>query len=222
LELLRTHRDVDLVFADAVVLAAGVPQPGSEFGQRDARQPIPRVALGDHRFLIETPFDHLLVQPFIIRSAVVMRRTLVAQVGLFDEELPTSEDWEYWIRLAFQRKFGFIDLPLVRRHEQGDNISLDLKLELEIGPVVWSKIASIRGVTPAQRQYIRQRWARALFNLGHYRYWKTGDRWSGRRLFWRSLWCRPTWPAAKCAAYSLIPWFHRLKRASHGSTRVGT
>jgi glycosyltransferase involved in cell wall biosynthesis len=54
-------------------------------------------------------------------SAAVFRRSVLGEVGYFDESLPSHEDWEFWLRLAFSGKrfFGF-DTPgtrtLIREH----------------------------------------------------------------------------------------------------------
>ena len=54
-------------------------------------------------------------------SAAVFRKTVLDEVGYLDESLPSHEDWEFWLRLAFSGKrfFGF-DAPgtrtLIREH----------------------------------------------------------------------------------------------------------
>ncbi|MEW5988917.1 MAG: glycosyltransferase [Chloroflexota bacterium] len=63
-------------------------------------------------------FDHLLDGCFIYPSMMVVRRTLVERVGLFDEGLPTGEDYDFILRLAYATRAGCITEPLViiRRH----------------------------------------------------------------------------------------------------------
>jgi hypothetical protein len=66
--------------------------------------------------------------PFLVISCVimppmpVMRRTTIEKVtGLFTEDLPSCEDWEFWIRCCYKNvQFKYLDLPntlpLMRLH----------------------------------------------------------------------------------------------------------
>jgi glycosyltransferase involved in cell wall biosynthesis len=54
-------------------------------------------------------------------SAALFRRTLLAEVGYFDESLRSHEDWEFWLRWAFAgKRFAGLDEPgtktLIREH----------------------------------------------------------------------------------------------------------
>jgi glycosyltransferase involved in cell wall biosynthesis len=56
----------------------------------------------------------------LVLPSIVVRRSLLTQVGNFDEELVGSEDYELYLRLAAQSEVDAIDtaLTLVRRHTQ--------------------------------------------------------------------------------------------------------
>jgi glycosyltransferase involved in cell wall biosynthesis len=45
-------------------------------------------------------FEHLLMDNFITTSSVLARRSLIQQVGGFDEQLGVCEDWDLWLKLA--------------------------------------------------------------------------------------------------------------------------
>ncbi|MDF2569221.1 MAG: glycosyl transferase [Sporomusa sp.] len=47
-------------------------------------------------------------------SGVLIRRNCFEQVGVFDETLPTSEDWDMWLRLAEQYEFDYVNDKLVK------------------------------------------------------------------------------------------------------------
>ncbi|MDR0354288.1 MAG: glycosyltransferase [Deltaproteobacteria bacterium] len=49
-------------------------------------------------------------------SAVILRRELLAEVGLFDESLPACEDYDLWLRTLYGHEAGLLDLDLVVRH----------------------------------------------------------------------------------------------------------
>ncbi len=49
-------------------------------------------------------------------SAVMLRRSLLAEVGLFDEKLLGAEDYDLWLRILERYPAGLIDEALVIRH----------------------------------------------------------------------------------------------------------
>jgi hypothetical protein len=54
-------------------------------------------------------------------SAAVFRRSVIDDIGYFDEALPSHEDWEFWLRWAFAgKRFFGLDAPgtrtLIREH----------------------------------------------------------------------------------------------------------
>jgi glycosyltransferase involved in cell wall biosynthesis len=58
-------------------------------------------------------------------STLLVRREALRAVGGFDEQLPCFEDWELCLRLARERRFAFVDEPVVEKGTSGDNISAD-------------------------------------------------------------------------------------------------
>jgi len=50
-------------------------------------------------------FEALLCENFIATPAVVVRRQRFLKSGGFDEQLPVSEDWDLWLRLATHHRF---------------------------------------------------------------------------------------------------------------------
>jgi glycosyltransferase involved in cell wall biosynthesis len=59
-------------------------------------------------------FKSLLHGDHICTIAVLIRRELVEQVGLWDERLIANEDWDLWLRLALVCQFHFVDKILAR------------------------------------------------------------------------------------------------------------
>jgi len=70
-------------------------------------------------------YDRLLDGEFFAPSAVLIRRRVLADVGLFDLDLRASEDWEIWLRVARAYRFGGIDQPLLNYRVHGNNMSSD-------------------------------------------------------------------------------------------------
>lgn len=71
--------------------------------------------------MIFEPSLHLcLVSP----SAVMMRRSLFVETGLFDEGLPACEDYDLWLRVSCRYPVHLIETPLiVKRGGHSDQLS---------------------------------------------------------------------------------------------------
>jgi len=72
-------------------------------------------------------------------SIMVYKKEVFDKVGLFDENLKSSQDKEMRIRLAREYKFGFVREPLVNYHIGHDNIS-SLGLSIEKREKDWQYI----------------------------------------------------------------------------------
>lgn len=70
-------------------------------------------------------YDRLLDGEFFVPAAVVARRLCFECVGLFDEALRGSEDWDMWLRVAREFPFAGISEPLVNYRIHGKNMSAD-------------------------------------------------------------------------------------------------
>jgi glycosyltransferase involved in cell wall biosynthesis len=70
-------------------------------------------------------YDRLLDGEFFIPSSVVARRACFERVGLFDEALRASEDWDMWLRVAREYRFCGISRPLVKYRIHSGNMSAD-------------------------------------------------------------------------------------------------
>jgi glycosyltransferase involved in cell wall biosynthesis len=70
--------------------------------------------------------DALVDDIFFPPCAVLVRKTALDAVGLFDESLRACEDWDMWLRISAQYRFGSTSqtLALYRRH--GSNMTGDL------------------------------------------------------------------------------------------------
>jgi glycosyltransferase involved in cell wall biosynthesis len=69
-------------------------------------------------------FERSLALCLVSPSAVMMRPSLLAEVGLFDESLPACEDYDLWLRIAWRHPIHLIDRPLiVKRGGHADQLS---------------------------------------------------------------------------------------------------
>lgn len=57
-------------------------------------------------------------------SKVMIEKEWLERVGGFDEEIPSGEDWDLWIRLLeVGCNFGYVDTPLARYHRDNESKS---------------------------------------------------------------------------------------------------
>ncbi len=69
-------------------------------------------------------FERSLALCLVSPSAVMMKSSLLDQVGLFDESLPACEDYDLWLRIAWKYPIHLIDQPLiVKRGGHDDQLS---------------------------------------------------------------------------------------------------
>ncbi|MCB2147079.1 MAG: glycosyltransferase [Deltaproteobacteria bacterium] len=69
-------------------------------------------------------FERSLALCLVSPSAVMMKKSLLDQVGLFDETLPACEDYDLWLRIAWKHPIHLIDRPLiVKRGGHADQLS---------------------------------------------------------------------------------------------------
>lgn len=71
-------------------------------------------------FIFEPSLPLCLISP----SAVMMRRSLLDEIGLFDENLPACEDYDLWLRITWKYPVHLIPAPLiVKRGGHPDQLS---------------------------------------------------------------------------------------------------
>ena len=66
-------------------------------------------------------FKQCLPQCAVSPSAVLLQRSLLAEVGGFDELLPACEDYDLWLRICAHYPVLFIEEPLLRKHGGHDD-----------------------------------------------------------------------------------------------------
>ncbi len=77
-----------------------------------------------HRKLSGMIFEASLLLCLVSPSAVMMRRSIFDEVGLFDETLPACEDYDLWLRIGCRYPIFLTDTPLiVKRGGHADQLS---------------------------------------------------------------------------------------------------
>lgn len=118
-------------------------------------------------------------------SNVLIRRSVLADVGVFDEELGTSADYDLWLRIAREHPVGRVDHVSVkyRRHEGA--MFTDVEAQLQDMGRIFRKHRARLGSRPAWRT-LQWRFYRSV--AGEYR---RRGRWLAAMMFIvRGLWAR--------------------------------
>jgi glycosyltransferase involved in cell wall biosynthesis len=76
--------------------------------------------------------EQMFLDNFVCFSSAVVRRAVLAHVGLFDESIPMAIDYDLWLRVASCYHFDFVDEPLVRYRVGHANLSQRAEERLEI------------------------------------------------------------------------------------------
>ncbi len=66
-------------------------------------------------------FSHCLPLCAISPSAVMIRKDLVEQLGLFDESLPACEDYDLWLKVCARQPVLYLDEPLLNKYGGHDD-----------------------------------------------------------------------------------------------------
>ena len=69
-------------------------------------------------------FEPSLALCLVSPSAVMMKRALLDEIGLFDEDLPACEDYDLWLRISWRYPVHLIETPLIiKRGGHADQLS---------------------------------------------------------------------------------------------------
>ena len=67
--------------------------------------------------------EHLLTSCFISMSTIMVRRTVLDDVGMFDPRLEQTEDWDLYLRIAQRYPVDYVDAVLVKERLHYGNTS---------------------------------------------------------------------------------------------------
>jgi glycosyltransferase involved in cell wall biosynthesis len=114
-----THPDIALVYTDEYIEVNGEVQSKTRFE---------RANLGDdqkNNFLLPGFVQHTPIHT----SSVMVKKSVLDEVGYFNETLKIHEDSELWNRISQKYTFGFIDIPLAtfRYTEGSEHLMKDLE-----------------------------------------------------------------------------------------------
>jgi glycosyltransferase involved in cell wall biosynthesis len=169
-------------------------------------------------------FDRLLQSGFILPSTVLLRRSYMEQVGMFDESMRSHEDIDLWLRMCQRWRVALVRKPLTHRRQGSANMTSNDNLRTEYGIKLRMKALSLPNLTTIQRHAIIRQLAGAYFARGYY-YFTAGQMRECRKSLGESLrchgWNRSAWTyyAASFFPRQLIGFIRRSKTIL-GSTQT--
>jgi hypothetical protein len=137
-------------------------------------------------------YDRLLDGEFFVPAAVLVRRECFERVGLFDETLRASEDWDMWLRVAREFRFGGISQPLLHYRMHGNNMSADPEYMLRYQLMVVEKHFGLPDGPPETWPRERQRVYAAVYRYAAQGFYFRGDRQKGQHYLQLTLEANPS------------------------------
>ncbi len=132
----------------------------------------------------------LFLENFIHTSSVILKRACLERVGLFDESLGPCEDYEFWLRLARDYEFAFINKPLVKYRLSSNSFSRGkagfermFNLAIKISEDI---ISEDHNLFEGSQYLIRQRFGKLYYRYG-WRYFQINDFRNARDRFILSI-----------------------------------
>lgn len=108
-----------------------------------------------HRAFVGNPFELLFYGNFVLPSSAVLRREVIEEAGLFDEELRYAEETEFFHRVGARARLGVVMTPLVRwRRGQANTLISGRHVE----PLIRNALVSLDraiGLRPPTRRTVR-------------------------------------------------------------------
>ena len=139
-------------------------------------------------------------------SSVIVRRECFEKIGLFDESLPSCQDWDMWIRIAKRYSFRKIPEPLTKYRVHQNRITTDFRAVWQGHLAIMEKYAAdISALGRCTEAYHH-------FRLGNYLCHAGKMRLGRRHLFLAMVKCPWHMKYSAYAFASLLSasWFQRL------------
>jgi glycosyltransferase involved in cell wall biosynthesis len=153
-------------------------------------------------------FQALALNCFVFTPSVVIRRDCIEEVGLFQESLSVSEDFNLWLRIAARWRIAYLPEPLAIIHKSPDSLSATISdaERLKGGIAALQDVQANCGqLPPPEAKALRQALARRFYTYGSFLL-KTGDTRPSRTALALSLKLQKSnWRALAKLAISFLP-----------------
>jgi hypothetical protein len=153
-------------------------------------------------------FQDLVHNCFVFTPTVVVRRECLEQVGLFNESLAVSEDFNLWLRIAARWRIAFLPEVLAITHKRPESLSASIAPEkrLKTGVAALENVqSSCSGLTSSETRALSEALAERNYFHGSFLL-SQGAKQAARRSLASALKLQPThWRALAKLGLSLLP-----------------
>jgi len=119
-------------------------------------------------FTNEFYYQYFLFSPLPISTITVMaRQETIRKTGLFRTDIKIGEDVDYWLRLIYGKKVGYINEELALYHHYSSGLSKD-KENSDLDGVRLCRDLYCKTKDKRFKYILRKRLAKIYFSLGHY------------------------------------------------------
>ena len=141
-------------------------------------------------------YHRLLLDCLCLTSSVMLRRTIMERVGLFDTSLWNGDDYDYWLRTSRLTEVHKLKAPMVLYRILPLSVArtpTSVHYEYQVLTAALTRWGSVgpNGATPPPGA-LRERLAAMRFGFG-YLHLKTGDPMIAVRSFWSGIRYKPFW-----------------------------
>jgi glycosyltransferase involved in cell wall biosynthesis len=153
-------------------------------------------------------FQWLVRNCFVFTPTVVVRRECLEEVGLFNEILPVSEDFNLWLRIAAQWDIAvvFEALTIVKKRPGSLSVTIPSRERLQSGVAALEDVKSrCTDLSPREQHALRLALAERIYFYGSHLLY-SGAKAASRKSLASVLQLRPThWRALAKLALSFLP-----------------
>jgi hypothetical protein len=153
-------------------------------------------------------FQHLVRNCFVFTPTVVVRRQCLEEVGLFNEVLPVSEDFNLWLRIAARWEIAIVPevLAVVKKRPGSLSVTTPSQERLHSGVAALEHVRSrCPALSPVEQHALRLALAERIYFYGSYLL-STGAKANSRKYLASALELQSThWRAFTKLALSFLP-----------------
>jgi glycosyltransferase involved in cell wall biosynthesis len=153
-------------------------------------------------------FERLTRECFIFTPTVVVRRECLDDVGLFNESLQVSEDFNLWLRIAARWEIAVVPEVLAIRDTRPEGLSLATRVEINLqnGIAALEDVRSVcKGLSGGELHALHKTLSERYYLYGSYLL-ANGMRDDSRKPLASALRCQPArWQALVKLACSFLP-----------------
>lgn len=134
-------------------------------------------------------FEEMFKKNMIAVLTVLIRKTIIDEIGLFNEQLSGTDDYEMWLRVTLKYPISYIDQSLAFYRFHDNNISKNsfkmTILELKTINTILSDHSE--ALNQISKQTIKARLYQLHHQLGGWYAWHAQDFYQARKHYWLTI-----------------------------------